>query len=332
MQPSSRDSVGFRENLDIDARHRRPTSTPDIDARHRRMCRNRLELTMSAHVPRAIFAPDDLSRILSVACERVTSWLGVLPVRGRTLPQRRHPRKLGSTPFPLLICLLLMSSPTSAIEAWERPTQQEQDAIATQEQTPQRPTLSPEEIAAGFRLLFDGHSLAGWRGNLEVFKVVDDAIVGGNLEQALPNNEFLRSEQTYENFELRLQFKLVGEQANAGVQIRTSEIPDHHEVIGYQADMGDGWWGCLYDESRRNRVLAGPPAEQRDGLVKADEWNDYRILCEGPRIRLWINDQPTVDYTETDDTIPRRGIVALQIHSGPPAVASYRHIRLKVLD
>lgn len=192
--------------------------------------------------------------------------------------------------------------------------------------------LSSDEAAAGFQLLFDGHSFAGWRGNREVFQIVEGAIVGGSLETALPHNEFLRSEATYENFELRLQFKLVGEQANAGVQIRTSEIPDHHEVIGYQADMGDGWWGCLYDESRRNRVLAGPPADQRDALVKAAEWNDYRILCEGPRIRLWINGQPTVDYTESDDTIPRRGIVALQIHSGPPAVASYRHIRVKVLE
>jgi hypothetical protein len=193
-------------------------------------------------------------------------------------------------------------------------------------------TLSSDEAAAGFKLLFDGKSLAGWRGNQAVFHIVDGAIVGGNLENALPNNEFLRTTESYENFELRLQFKLVGQQANAGVQIRTSEIPDHHEVIGYQADMGDGWWGCLYDESRRNRVLAGPPADQRDSLVKAADWNDYRILCEGPRIRLWINGQPTVDYTESDDTLPRRGIVALQIHSGPPAVASYRHIRLKVLE
>lgn len=191
--------------------------------------------------------------------------------------------------------------------------------------------LSPAEIAEGFSLLFDGESLAGWKGNLKVFRIEDHAIVGGNLKEPLPNNEFLRSEKEYGNFELRLQFKLVGENANAGVQIRTAEIPDHHEVIGYQADMGDGWWGCLYDESRRNRVLAGPPADQRDKNVRAGEWNDYRIRCEGSRIQLWINDIQTVDYTEAEAEIPRSGIIAVQIHSGPPAQASYRNIRIRQL-
>lgn len=191
--------------------------------------------------------------------------------------------------------------------------------------------LSTAEVAEGFQSLFDGKSLQGWKGNLNVFRVEQNAIVGGSLERALPNNEFLRSEKMYGDFELRLQFKLVGENANAGVQIRTAEIPDHHEVSGYQADMGDGWWGCLYDESRRNRVLAGPPAEQRDKNIRVNDWNDYRIRCEGSRIQLWINDMPTVDYTETEPEIPRSGIIALQIHSGPPAVASYRNIRIRQL-
>jgi hypothetical protein len=191
-------------------------------------------------------------------------------------------------------------------------------------------TLSPEEIAQGFKPLFDGRSFSGWTGNMNVFRIEDGAIVGGNLMDALPNNEFLRTEQEFENFELRLQFKLVGQQANAGIQIRTIPIPDHHEVIGYQADMGDGWWGCLYDESRRNRVLAGPPVEQRDALVRAGQWNDYRIVCRGSRIQLWINGRQTVDYEEADPEIPRRGIIAVQIHSGPPAQASYRQLRIKV--
>lgn len=191
--------------------------------------------------------------------------------------------------------------------------------------------IGADEADEGFQALFDGQSFAGWKGNMKVFRIEEGAVVGGNLQHALPNNEFLRSEKEFGDFELRLQFKLVGENSNAGVQIRTAEIPDHHEVIGYQADMGAGWWGCLYDESRRNRVLAGPPADQRDKIVRAEEWNDYRIRCEGPRIQLWINDVQTVDYTETESEIPRRGIIALQIHSGPPAEASYRHIRIREL-
>ena len=74
-----------------------------------------------------------------------------------------------------------------------------------------------------------------------------------------------------------MQFKLLSQGANAGVQIRSRRIPDHHKMIGYQADLGDGWWGCLYDESRRRKALAGPLPEQRSKAVKAGQWNDYHI-------------------------------------------------------
>ena len=183
----------------------------------------------------------------------------------------------------------------------------------------------------GFVALFDGKSLDGWEGNLDVFAIRDGAIVGGSLKEMVARNEFLTTTKEYGDFELRLQFKLLGEKANAGVQIRSQRIPDHHEMIGYQADMGDGWWGCLYDESRRRKVLAGPEPTDRDKVVKKDDWNDYRILCEGPRIRLWINGKPTLDYTETDESIPQKGLIGLQIHFGPPSEAWYRNVRIKVL-
>lgn len=186
----------------------------------------------------------------------------------------------------------------------------------------------PEE---GFVSLFDGKSLDGWEGNLDIFLVRDGAIVGGSLKEKVARNEFLTTKSEYADFELRLQFKLLGEKSNAGVQIRSQRIPDHHEMIGYQADMGDGWWGCLYDESRRKQVLAGPEPADRDKVVKKSQWNDYRIVCEGRRIRLWINDKPTVDYTEPDEAIPQKGLIGLQIHGGPPSEAWYRNVRIKKL-
>jgi hypothetical protein len=156
------------------------------------------------------------------------------------------------------------------------------------------------------------------------------------MDRSLPQNEFLCTEKEYENFELRLKFKLLGgPQANAGIQIRSRRMPKDskkpNEMIGYQADMGDGWWGCLYDESRRSRVLAGPLKKERGKIIKQGGWNDYRILCEGRRIRLWINGQKTVDYTETDKSIPQKGLIGLQIHSGPAAEAWYKDIKIKVL-
>jgi hypothetical protein len=187
---------------------------------------------------------------------------------------------------------------------------------------------TPED---GFVALFDGSSLTGWQGDAATFRVQDGAIVGGTLEKPIPRNEFLCTEQEYGDFELRLEFKILGDGANAGVQLRSRRIPDHHEMIGYQADLGDGWWGCLYDESRRNKVLAGPPAEERAKVVKKDQWNEYRIVCRGPHIQLWINGTKTVDYTESDTSLEQRGLIGLQIHGGPASEAWYRNIRIRKL-
>jgi hypothetical protein len=180
--------------------------------------------------------------------------------------------------------------------------------------------------------LFDGKTLDGWQGNEKVFRVEEGAIVAGTLKANIPRNEFLATKKDYGDFELRLKFKLLGGQrANAGVQIRSERIPMHHEMIGYQADMGDGWWGALYDESRRNKILAAPKKEDVEKVLKRDDWNDYRIRCEGKRIRLWINGRQTVDYTEPDDKIPQTGKIALQIHGGPPSEAWYKEIVLTEL-
>lgn len=183
-----------------------------------------------------------------------------------------------------------------------------------------------------FTPLFDGKTFNGWEGNLEAFRIEDGAIVGGSLTDRVPRNEFLCAAKEYGDFELRLSFKLLGRGANAGVQIRSRRVPNHHEMIGYQADLGDGWWGCLYDESRRRRVLAGPPAAERAKLIRRDDWNEYVIRCEGRRIRLSINGQPTVDYTETDDAIEQTGLIGLQIHGGPPTEAWYKDIKIRELS
>ncbi len=180
--------------------------------------------------------------------------------------------------------------------------------------------------AAEPRPLFDGKTLEGWEGNRDVFRVVDGAIVGGSLEKRVPRNEFLCTTQEYADFELRAKFKVVGKGANAGIQFRSQRVPNHHEVSGYQADLGDGWWGCLYDESRRNKVLIKADPKEVDKVLRRDDWNDYRILAVGKRIQLWINDLNTIDYTETDDKIPQSGVIGLQIHGGPPSEAWYKDI------
>lgn len=188
---------------------------------------------------------------------------------------------------------------------------------------------------SGFESLFDGKTLAGWEGDKNWFRVQGGAVVAGSLKKKIPNNFFLATEKTYGDFELRLEAKLQGEGKNAGIQFRTRRIPNHHEVSGYQADMGQAGkrtcWGSLYDESRRRKFLAEPDAEAAGKIVKENDWNTFRIRCQGPKIEIWLNGLKTVDYVEADANIERNGIIALQIHGGKPAEASYRKIRIKPL-
>ncbi|HEX5443631.1 MAG TPA: DUF1080 domain-containing protein [Pirellulales bacterium] len=181
-------------------------------------------------------------------------------------------------------------------------------------------------------VLFDGKTFDGWQGDTQnTFRIEQGAIVGGSLKQRVPRNEFLTTEREYGDFELKLKFKVLGEGANAGVQIRSRRIPNHHEMIGYQADLGDGWWGSLYDESRRNKMLATADKKLVEQALKRGDWNDYTIRCQGRRIQLWINDRQTVDYTEADETIEQLGLIGLQIHGGPPSEAWYKDIRIREL-
>src|SRR5262249_51450663 len=98
--------------------------------------------------------------------------------------------------------------------------------------------------------LFDGKTFAGWEGDTKkTWRIEDGAIVGGSLKHNVPRNEFLCTTKSYGDFELMVKFKLLGDRktANGGVQFRTKRIPNHHEVSGYQADIGQQYWGALYD-------------------------------------------------------------------------------------
>jgi hypothetical protein len=187
---------------------------------------------------------------------------------------------------------------------------------------------------AAERKLFDGKTFKGWIGDTnKTFRIQDGAIVGGTMKEKIPRNEFLCTTRDYTNFVLKLKFKLLGgPQANAGVQFRTKRHENDNEVSGYQADMGDpSWWGCLYDESRRNKVLAQAPTEEVNRVLKRDDWNDYEIRAQRKHIQLFLNGLKTVDYMEDDPKIEDHGVIAVQIHAGPPSEAWYKDIRIMEL-
>jgi len=183
----------------------------------------------------------------------------------------------------------------------------------------------------GFIKIFDGSTFNGWEGDKNWFRIVDGAIIAGKTSEKIPHNFFLATEKDYYDFELRLQVKMDHSvRNNGGIQIRSSRIPNHHEMIGYQADVGMKYWGHIYDESRRKKFIGTPaPFEEVKKVLKGD-WNDYTIICKGNKVKTYINGFLVSDYTETDAKIAKvTGKIAVQIHGGRPLEIFYRNIRIK---
>lgn len=143
----------------------------------------------------------------------------------------------------------------------------------------------------------------------------------------LKYNDFLRTKKHYGNFRLTLQFQLVDGVGNSGVQFRSKPVADSHEVEGYQADIGEKYWGALYDESRRKKVLAQTAVPNLD--TKA--WHQYAITADGDRIILELDGLKTVDYRETEPGIERTGFIALQVHSGPGITVHFKNLQITEL-
>jgi Domain of Unknown Function (DUF1080) len=185
--------------------------------------------------------------------------------------------------------------------------------------------------------LFDGKTFDGWEGDTKsTWRIEEGALMAGSLERKQPRNEFLCTKENYGDFELTLEFKLIGVPGsgfiNGGVQIRSERHTDGVEMVGYQADIGDPkYWGALYDESRRRKILSEVDMIKVEPVLKRDGWNTYTIRCEGPHIQLFINGLQTVDYTEDDKSIPLTGKIAVQIHGGANSVVGYRKLMLKRL-
>jgi hypothetical protein len=183
--------------------------------------------------------------------------------------------------------------------------------------------------------LFDGKTFKGWQGDtVHTWRIAQGALVGGSLTKTVPHNEFISTTKSYGNYVLKLKFKLTGQEGfiNGGVQFHSQRIADPpYEMRGYQADIGKGYWGSLYDESRRNKLMAVADTAQVKRLLRPNDWNDYEIHTQGRRIRILLNGEQTVDYTEAEVSIPQAGRIAFQVHGGGKAEVFYKDIVLEEL-
>ena len=212
---------------------------------------------------------------------------------------------------------------------------------------------------AGFVSLFNGKDLSGWNGDPALWSVKEGAVTGQTTAEhpARGNTFLIWTNGTVGDFELRCAFCLVpGDSrgfANSGVQYRSRVIdPANWVVGGYQADMeaGPNYTGILYEERfrgimalRGEKVVWDQADKKRvtgsvgdageiEKSIKKGDWNDYVIIAQGNHLQQFVNGKQTVDVTdECEAKRAMSGILALQLHAGPPMMVSFKDIRLKPL-
>ena len=148
--------------------------------------------------------------------------------------------------------------------------------------------------------------------------------MGTKEEQKIQGNQFLWYDKKVKNFKLTLNVKQVPFAANAGIQFRSQREPNGH-AVGYQADIGKGWWGSLYHEHGRKILAKNKDKEGKN--LNPEKWNKYEILAVGHRIWLAINGQITVALRDPIGEL--EGQISLQVHGGMPQKVIYQDLTLE---
>ena len=197
--------------------------------------------------------------------------------------------------------------------------QEVRDLLYYLRQPAQAPLLGSKE---NLNLFFNGVDLTGWDGNPDLWTVENGTIIGKSA-RGLGHNEFLTSQMQWDDFRLTLEVKLTPNAENSGIQFR-SRPQSSGEVKGYQADIGKGWWGKLYEELGRGLLWD----QAGDIHVKPGDWNTYEILARGHRIKTALNGNLCVDLEDNDGDL--QGMIALQLHSGGPMEVQFRNLQIEI--
>jgi Domain of Unknown Function (DUF1080) len=213
-------------------------------------------------------------------------------------------------------------------------------------------TASPLCAQQAAKEIFNGKDLTGWRGNTELWSVEDGSITGKTTaEKPLKFNTFLIWEGKVSNFELEFDYK-IGKEGNSGVQYRSKVFKEEDFIVsGYQADIDASlqYAGINYEERGRG-ILAqrgqrvsydksGNKKEESIGdgkelgkAIKSEDWNHYKLVANGNKLSHYINDKLMSEVIDDQDgKAAAEGILAFQIHQGPPMVIKFKNIKLTEL-
>ena len=208
-----------------------------------------------------------------------------------------------------------------------------------------------EKDKDGFVTIFNGKDLTGWEADPEIWSVENGYLVGQspNGEPYNKQNYVYWGEKEPADFILTLKYRLTGKGSNSGVQIRSEKRPNWN-CYGYQADMEEGptHTGCLYHHSRNAIVKRGfkgtitaegkdetkqfaDPAELAKKYKTVDEWNEYEISAIGSVIKLTINGTLMCEVDDQHKEAAKKGIIAFQMHPGPPMKVEFKDVKIKIL-
>jgi len=195
-------------------------------------------------------------------------------------------------------------------------------------------STKPESIS-----LFNGSTLEGWEPIIEshskFWSVKDGMIHGFNVDESgKSHSTYLVHKTPYENFELTFDFRLSGDPAsgviNGGMHYRTTR--EGFKMAGYQADMGVNWWGGIYEEHGRKKLVTGnEKALVSSEGFKHDGWHHYKIFCQGNVHKLYINGILMSEYVEEDEDVPSKGVFGVQLHGAGDARIEMKNVILKKL-
>jgi hypothetical protein len=183
--------------------------------------------------------------------------------------------------------------------------------------------VSGKPAGAGWIDLIDG--LKGWKFESEYWKMNGKTLDG--VTPGTTEHHYAYTEKLYADFEMHADVKLVGYNSGICIRIKPTNFDD---VPGYQVDMGEGYWGCLWDERGRGMVAAFDPLDAAK-LVKKNDWNHYYVRANGHHIEAWLNGTKTLDVF--DDKGLLTGPIGFQLTHGKGnrTEASFRNVYLRPL-
>ncbi|MBB6049272.1 3-keto-disaccharide hydrolase [Armatimonas rosea] len=180
-------------------------------------------------------------------------------------------------------------------------------------------------VAKGWKSLFNGKDLKGFTWEKGYWSVVDGVIVGDKKGNT-PHHHYLFTDQDYSDFEMHVDVKMTGYNSGVCPRVQPKSFDD---VPGYQVDMGDGFWGCLWDEHHRQKKIFDFPTELQNQLVKQGDWNHYYFKMVGTHITIYLNGVKTAEGDDPDGF--KSGPIAFQLCHGPNTVASFKNLYIKPL-